>query len=350
MTTLATASACMLAALTASVMFGGAAMGQTTAASEAPVSQAASLPSPANAIFVLYADHIPEYDVIRSFSTTAWNIPSIYIYGISESDLLQALGDLADGGSLSPDEPPLPDDTPIPDTGDFVYSYGPNPNSPYEYTNAQWLQDMEFLENEVAWLNENFRLPYNVTVEAVECGEANAFYIPSEKKVQICYEFVDHLDSLWLEHNEHESPEGQMDDFVHDVTYETLYHELGHAVLDIYDIPYTGLEENVADQFAALMLSYTDGGQDMMYNVGNYYLYSSQTSDHTAYSDTHALDLQRFYNISCLAYGEDPDYNQDLIDDGWLPEDRAVWCAEEYNQVRTAFGYLLADYTNGFFD
>lgn len=344
MTALAAASVCMLAALAVSVAFGGDAMGQTS------VSQAVQLPSPANAIFVLYADHIPEYDVVRSFSTTAWNVPAIHIYGISESDLMQVLGNLTDSGAISPDVEPLQTITTIPDVGDFVYRYGPNPNSPYEYTNAQRLQDIEFLEHETGWLNENFRLPYNVTIEAVECGEPNAFYIPSEKKVQLCYEFVDELDSLWWEFNESESYEGQMYDFVYDVTYETLYHELGHAVLDVYNIPYTGLEENVADQFAALMLSYTEGGQDMLYNVGDYYLYSSQTSDHSIYWGTHALDMQRFYNISCWSYGEDPVYNQDLITDGWLPEDRSVWCEEEYEQIKTAFGYLLADYTNGFFD
>ena len=346
MRVLAAASVCIVSVLIVPVSFGGDAAGQATP----PAPHPNILPSPANAIFVLYADHISEYDVIRSFSATAWGIPTIHIYGISESDLLQTLRDLAVAGSLSLDKPPLPDNTPIPDMGDFVYRYGPNPNSPYEYTNAQWLQDRQFLEHEVAWLNSNFRLPYDVTIEAIECGEANAFYDPYEKKVEICYEFVDSLDSLWLEFNEFEYYEGQMGDFVYDITYETLYHELGHAILDIYDIPYTGLEENVADQFAALMLSYTEGGQDMMYNVGNYYLYSSETSDHTLYWDTHALDMQRFYNISCLAYGADPDYNQDLIEDGWLPRDRAYWCAEEYDQVKTSFGYLLADYTNGFFD
>ena len=45
-----------------------------------------------------------------------------------------------------------------------------------------------------------------------------------------------------------------------------------------------------------------------------------------------------------------PLYNMDLIEEGWLPEDRAVWCEEEYEQIERAFGYLLADYTNGFLD
>lgn len=338
------ASVCILAALTASVAFGGDAMGQTTS-----VSQTVQLPSPANAIFVLYADHIPEYDVVRSFSTTAWNVPAIHIYGISESDLMQVLGNLTDSGAISPDEEPLPTATIIPDLGDFVYRYGPNPNSPYEYTSARWLQDIEFLEYETEWLNENFRLPYNVTIEAVECDEANAFYIPSEKKVQLCYEYIDNLDVLLQTIRERESYE-DLDNFVFDVTYSVLYHEVAHAILDVYDIPYTGLEENVADQFEALMLSRTEGGQDMLYNVGTYYLYSSELEAPTPYWDTHAGNMQRFYNISCWSYGEDPVYNQDLITDGWLPEDRAVWCEEEYDQIKTAFGYLLADYTNGFFD
>ena len=301
--------------------------------------------SHADSMFVLHMNSIPQSDVVRSFSTTAWNIPDIYTVSMSESDLLRVLGHL-DASHIEP----IPVDTRIPDMGDFVYYYGANSNSPYEYSNGEWLQDMEFLENEVEWLNENFRLPYDVLVEAVECGEANAFYDPDVKVVTICYEFVDHLDYLWWANNEEELYEGEFETFVFDVVYETFYHEIGHAILDIYDIPYTGLEENVADQFAALMLSYTEGGQDIMYNVGTYYLYSSWEEYDTPYWGTHSVDLQRFYNISCLAYGQDPHYNRDLIDDGWLPMERAVWCTEEYEQVSSAFGHLLTDYTNGFFD
>lgn len=323
--------AVMLGMIAMSVMLGGDAMGQT-------------MPSHTNSIFVLYADNIPQHDVVRSFSM-AWNIPDIYMVGVSEADLLRVLGYL----DASHTEPVLAD-TRIPDVGDFTYYYGTNYNSPYEYSNGEWLQEIQFLEYETEWLNENFRLPYDVLIEAVECGEANAYYDSDVKVITICYEFVDHLDYLWLENNEDEAYEGQFADFVFAVTYETLYHEMGHAILDVYDIPYTGLEENVADQFAALMLSYTEGGQDMMYDVGNYYLYSSWEEHYTPYWGTHSVDLQRFYNISCLAYGQDPHYNRDLIDDGWLPQERAVWCTEEYEQVRSAFAYLLADYTNGFFD
>ena len=150
--------------------------------------------------------------------------------------------------------------------------------------------------------------------------------------------------------------------------------EVAHAIIDIYDLPVVGLEENVADQYAALILSYTyeeDAGDyslglDQLSNVGSYYLYedeywniicpeSAETPEEAesctgSYWDVHNLDIQRFYNISCYAYGSDPEYNQYLIEDGLLPEDRALYCEDEYWQLDYAWSHLLKNFTNGFFD
>lgn len=342
-------------AVTATGAYGASTAESTGSDSEIVSVQYSALPSLTNTIFVLYAeDQVSDYDLASLLRSTSFNAPTIYVYEISNSELTATLRNLVDINAIALDESAFLPSAPIPDLGDFQYRYGLNPNSPYEYTNAQWLQDINFLESEVAWLNENFRLPYDVLVEADECGEANAFYYPIEKKVTICYEYIDHLGQLWYMWPtlyDSESDAGLQADFVYDNLYSTLYHEIGHAILDVYGLPYTGLEENVADQFAALMLIRTEGGQDMLYNVGDHYLYSSHLSDEPhPYWDTHGTDMQRFYNISCYAYGEDPDYNMDLIEDGWLPEDRAYWCEEEYEQIKRAFGYLIADYTNGFFD
>lgn len=238
------------------------------------------------------------------------------------------------------------------DNGDF-YLLAYEDSTDYASA-AETLQGWELLEDEIRWLNENFRLPYDVPVAAKECGEANAFYTKGEG-VTICYELVNDLYVLWSEFND--DSEGA-DMFAYNNAYETFYHEVGHAVLDIYKLPFTGLEENVADQFSALMLTYTYDaetghtiGQDMLYDVGKYYWYSTQRDgDSTPYWDTHASNMQRFYNISCYAYGADPAYNQDLVDEDWLPEGRAIGCAGEYAQIEYAFDYLLSDYTNGFFD
>ena len=122
-----------------------------------------------------------------------------------------------------------------------------------------------------------------------------------------------------------------MGEYGYDVIDFVFWHEIGHALIDIYELPITGLEENVADQFAALMLSFTydedtgsnSVGQDMLYNVGTWFtiedqywneIHPEETGEIITpeYWDSHGLDAQRFYNVSCYAYGSDPQYNQDL--------------------------------------
>tara|TARA_B100000029_G_C17432369_1_gene908348 strand:- start:111 stop:1121 length:1011 start_codon:yes stop_codon:yes gene_type:complete len=265
-----------------------------------------------------------------------------------------------------------------PDNGDFYLTYEPNPNSLYEeeYTAMAWLKYQELLEYEIEFLNENFRLPYDVEIIAMECNEPNAFYDLETKQVIICYEFVDDVQETYTTF--HYDVWGGTDEsfdvdvynnYTYDVVDFVFWHEMGHAFIDIYELPVTGLEENVADQFAALMLSFTYDeetgdyavGQDMLYNVGTWFaiedqywneIHPEETGETITpqYWGTHGLDAQRFYNISCYAYGSDPQYNQDLIADGWLPEERAANCEWEYWQIEYSFAYLLEPFDYGFFD
>ena len=260
----------------------------------------------------------------------------------------------------------------IEDAGDFYITYMPNPNSDYvgDDTAIAWLKDIELLEYEVEFLNETFRLPYDIEVVAQECGFVNAFYDYDTSQIVICYELVDDIFETWYIFNEDASEPSI--NYSYNVLNYIFYHEVAHAVIYAYDLPITGLEENVADQFAALMLSYTYDaetedyslGQDMLYDVGTYYLYEdeywnvlcpelAETPEeeelcYESYWTVHGLDIQRFYNMSCYAYGLDPEYNSDLIEDGWLPEDRALDCEYEYWQIDYAWNYLLDDFSDFF--
>ena len=314
--------------------------------------QTENLPTFMDSIFVFYADsHVADSDVEAALDPALRLIPTILVYDVPSADLTYVLRHLSDMGAISLDEPSLQK---APDTGDFILTYEPNPNSEYEPTARQWLLDNGLLEREVGWLNENFRLPYDVDVVAEECGVVNAFYDLISKEVIICYEYVDHV---WSIGDTIYDDQSLVYEFTEAVVIMVLYHEVGHAILDVYDLPYTGLEENVADQFSSLILSYTyddetghDLGQDMLYYVGDYYLHLSEQDGSHPYWTQHGTDMQRFYNISCYAYGADPTYNQDLIADGWLPEDRTVWCEDEYQTMESAFEHLLWYHTNGFFD
>ena len=259
----------------------------------------------------------------------------------------------------------------ISDVGDFYVSYGPNPSSVYtgDDTAEAWLRGTEMLEFEAEFLNEYFRLPYDVEIAAEECGDVNAFYYPDPPRIVLCYELVDDLFETLYYFEQDDYDVDYAAEYAYDVLNYFLYHEIAHALIDIHDLPITGLEENVADQFAVLMLSFTrdeagdySPGQDMLYNVATYYFYEDEywtfhcpglaedeEDCYPTYWGQHGLDVQRFYNVACWAYGANPSYNQDLLELGWIADERAPGCIEEYDRINRSWGMLLNKYTNGFF-
>ena len=59
---------------------------------------------------------------------------------------------------------------------------------------SPFLEDINvLLENEIAELNKEMKLPETLQVMFEECNEANAFYDASERKIIMCHEFVDHV-------------------------------------------------------------------------------------------------------------------------------------------------------------
>lgn len=54
---------------------------------------------------------------------------------------------------------------------------------------------------EVAALNDDFKLPVNLTVRVEPCGEANAFYDLDHIEIIMCTEFEDHLRTLYARLN-----------------------------------------------------------------------------------------------------------------------------------------------------
>ena len=316
----------------------------------------------------LLAASLPGQAHAESDQVPAWigGIFAYYVEGkISDAELIDAIEFLIGAGVIDVDAAPAAagggpqhqaGGSKIPDRGDFFVRYWPNPDSAYgDGWTRDWLESTGLMEWEAGFLNENFRLPHDVGIAGRECGEPNAFYDPSAREITVCYEYVDYLFELWDEYGD--DPE-YAHTYVEDVVHETFYHEVGHAIIDVYDLPITGLEENVADQFSALMLSYTYDdsvghalGQEMLFNIALNHLHSSidMMGYEYAYWDTHGIDEQRHYNFLCYAYGADPEYNQDLIDLEWLPEERANSCEREYERIERGWSHLLRDYTNGFF-
>jgi len=178
-------------------------------------------------------------------------------------------------------------------------------------------------------------------VRTKSCGQVNAFYVSSEWAINICYEYFENLDAIAPQGT---SPQGySRDEVIVGGLIDAIFHELGHALFDILNIPVFGREEDAADQLSAfLMLQFgKDVARTTIRGAAFTYLNSKNPRARTEFSDEHGAPAQRFFNYICLAYGGEPDGFREYVDRGVLPKARAETCAREYLLVRRAFAKTI---------
>lgn len=211
----------------------------------------------------------------------------------------------------------------------------------------QILQEERFFEDILDELNASLVLPRDVPVRLEECEEVNAYYDPEDGSVTLCYELLEHFLELFGNQMEGDSEEEQEEVGSKAVSalVFAFYHELGHALIDIYDLPATGREEDAVDQLATVMLLETWEGEDselaILSSAEWFDLDASESEDDPDMADEHALDEQRYYNLVCWIYGSDPEYFSDVAEEWELPEARAERCEGEYQRMSQAWNSLL---------
>lgn len=142
------------------------------------------------------------------------------------------------------------------------------------------------------------------------------------------------------------------DDFLAANILGIFYHEFGHAVIDLMELPMFAQEEDAADALSALMIDWLfeeEWAQSIAYDSAFGYLVSDE-GEEPAWWDVHGPDEQRFYNHVCLIYGANPDQRDDLAEDLGLPEERAEYCPDEYDMANASWGSVfdaMADLTSG---
>lgn len=135
--------------------------------------------------------------------------------------------------------------------------------------------------------------------------------------------------------------------FVENNVAETLYHELGHALIDVLDLPVYGSEEFAADRFSVVLMNRLNHGRhliDMARDVAAAYdgeAVKERTAKAQALWDVHGPDRQRYYTFACLIFGADPDARAGFADDFGLPDDRAKSCEREYAKAARSWGEVL---------
>jgi hypothetical protein len=197
----------------------------------------------------------------------------------------------------------------------------------------QALSSSRIIDRIAADLNEAFVLPRNIPVKLTACGEANAYYDPVAQDIHICDEWVDRLG---LAFDDIQSPE----EFTRAVLYATAFtfaHEAGHALIDQFQLSYSGSEEDVADQFAVYMLVGSPSGAEAVLAGADAFGRFALAGGPQIYWDNHALDAQRYFNILCWTYGSDPGRFPIVLTNGGLPLDRARNCQYEFGKMSAEF-------------
>jgi hypothetical protein len=166
----------------------------------------------------------------------------------------------------------------------------------------------------------------------------NALYDPRNVQISLCYELLNEIASIAVRAG------GDEDETVKRLVATWLFvffHELGHALIHQYDLPLTVKQEDVVDNFSAVLLIQAGLG-DYAALAAEYWIAEGEsTIDRAALAGAHSLDLQRFYNVLCVVYGSDPHRFVPLVTRGFVKEERRRSCPAEYHDSVNAWETLL---------
>ena len=222
------------------------------------------------------------------------------------------------------------------------------PTNPAHQQIYELLQQRRVLERFQGYLSP-LRLPRTLFVKTAGCdGDSNAWYENTDHTVTVCYEYIDEV--------LHNAPETITEkgvtrqDAIVGPTIEVFLHEIGHAIFDLLKVPILGREEDAADQVADYMILHLDAdlARQTVTGVAFMYAHEAKAQGHglAQFADVHGVPAQRFYNLLCMAYGQDPKLFADLVEKKYLPQSRAEGCADEYKQVDYAVNKLIHRYVD----
>lgn len=230
--------------------------------------------------------------------------------------------------------------------------------TPEDQQMQAFLAQNRVLEDIADFTAERIALPQDVPLRATSCGESNAYWDPASQMITFCYELLEEMAPLYAaqqtEGTEQERS-AQVDQDLIGLTNGVTLHELGHALVSLYDLPVVGKEEDAADQLSALLLASGDE-QHVAYAISTINtlaaLTDAEASGETpieAYANEHSLSGQRYYNWVCWLYGSDTERYATVLQteqnpDGVLPPERAQRCPDEFQQIDESWSTLLAPY------
>ncbi len=228
------------------------------------------------------------------------------------------------------------------DKGDFKVEHIAVKNSRYLEIDRQ-IKEKKELEKAADRLNQALILPNDITLRTKDCGEVNAFYDSNDQSVTVCYELMEHFYKVFKSDGDDDQ---KAYDYMFDAVRFAFLHEIGHALIDTYNLPITGNEEDAADRcssFINLEELGDDGVRAVLAAADAFRIESKGSSiKKRDLADEHLLQEQRSFNALCMTYGSDSTKHAAIVNDGYLPKTRAERCPSEYQRMARSWSELLA--------
>ncbi len=233
--------------------------------------------------------------------------------------------------------------------GRFKVIYQPSANSSHQKLQTA-LQESRLFDGIIKGLNDSqLVLRVDLPVILQDCGQVNAFYNPQQHTITICHEFIFSAASDFERITE--SPPREALEKALYATIFAFFHELGHALIDVLELPTVGQEEDAVDEFAAIIFLNSDTPETAEIVLNGAIWFGSQPQG--PFWDEHPPSDKRFFNLLCLVYGSNPQKYAPIIEAVFKatmenqavePEAlqrRAALCEQEYPKKLASWNKLL---------
>lgn len=187
-----------------------------------------------------------------------------------------------------------------------------------------------------------FALPQAIPIVFKSSDEGPHYY---QGVIVMPYEFIVQNDEIFAAAGYSETVEEQQEALLL-LTEYVLHHEVGHALIDVLDLPVLGKEEDAVDGFAALIATHLDLDEVALTAAASFDILSQMSEEFVMaeFWDSHSLNEQRMFTIVCLIYGSDPEEHAELLDAVGMPAEEGPRCQQDYVQTARSWSRVLGEY------
>lgn len=210
---------------------------------------------------------------------------------------------------------------------------------------------MANLVNQTVWLRRD------ISIDIKSCGRSNAFFSPRLSSITFCSELIKEIAKQTSQQmrTDKTNTQAKITELIEGAILGIFLHELGHAIVSVNQVPITGREEDVADQFAfyfAANLVEPRGYQVLQPTISFFSYLSAKREvgsvdpEHlkNMLANEHSLDQQRIYNFACWSLGSGTVQGTTIAEVVDLPPARRLRCNSEFILLDRAFDALFKQF------